>query len=72
MLHASDGSSGRQSLVNRRNRPAGKPAKAKADAKPAWPAETHSGEGSASALELLRKLEHRDKLQRPRDPKHNG
>lgn len=71
MLQASDGSSGRPLLVNRKNRTAGKAPKAKRDTKPAWP-ETHSGEGSASALELLRKLEHRDKLQRPVEPKHNG
>lgn len=30
--------------------------------KPAWPAERHSGEGSASALETLQKLESRRRL----------
>jgi hypothetical protein len=60
-------------LANRKERPAtGKPTKTKRDNKPAWPVERHSGEGSASALETLRKLETRDDLQRPRDPKHSG
>jgi hypothetical protein len=60
-------------LVNRKDRPStGKPAKPKRESKPAWPAERHSGEGSASALETLRKLENRQRLQRPGDPKHNG
>jgi hypothetical protein len=36
--------------------------------KPAWPAERHSGEGSASALETLQKLEKRRGAARPGDP----
>ena len=34
---------------------------------PAWPAERHSGEGSASALETLQKLEKRRVASRPND-----
>jgi hypothetical protein len=37
--------------------------------KPAWAIERHSGEGSASALETLQKLEKRRGVHRPRDPK---
>lgn len=37
-------------------------------APPAWPAERHSGEGSASALETLQKLEKRRVASRPNDP----
>lgn len=44
-------------------RPARKP-----EPKPAWPAERHSGEGSASALETLQKLEKRRGAARPGDP----
>jgi hypothetical protein len=39
-----------------------------AEPKPAWPAERHSGEGSASALETLQKLEKRRGAARPGDP----
>jgi hypothetical protein len=38
------------------------------ETKPAWPLERHSGEGSASALETLQKLEKRRGAHRPRDP----
>jgi hypothetical protein len=37
-------------------------------APPAWPIERHSGEGSASALETLQKLEKRRTASRPEDP----
>jgi hypothetical protein len=40
----------------------------KQEPKPAWPAERHSGEGSASALETLQKLEKRRGAARPGDP----
>jgi hypothetical protein len=40
----------------------------KEEPKPAWPAERHSGEGSASALETLQKLEKRRGAARPGDP----
>jgi len=40
----------------------------KQEAKPAWPQERHSGEGSASALETLQKLEKRRSASRPDDP----
>jgi hypothetical protein len=36
-------------------------------ARPAWPTERHSGEGSASALETLQKLEKRRSAARPAD-----
>jgi hypothetical protein len=36
--------------------------------KPAWPQERHSGEGSASALEILQKLEKRRGAHRPSEP----
>lgn len=39
-----------------------KPGRIKTEPKPAWPAERHSGEGSASALETLQKLESRRRL----------
>jgi hypothetical protein len=35
------------------------------DTKPAWPAERHSGEGAASALETLQKMEERRDAGRP-------
>jgi hypothetical protein len=38
------------------------------EVRPAWPAERHSGEGSASALETLQKLEKRRVAARPADP----
>jgi hypothetical protein len=44
-------------VVKRTERPGARPAQAEADNKPAWPAEQHSGEGSASALESLQKME---------------
>lgn len=34
-----------------------RPGRPSPEAKPAWPSERHSGEGSASALETLQKLE---------------
>ena len=37
-------------------------------APPPWPAERHSGEGSASALETLQKLEKRRVDSQPADP----
>lgn len=39
----------------------------KPEPKPAWPIERHSGEGSASALETLQKLEKRRVVSRPAD-----
>lgn len=39
-----------------------KPGRAKSDPKAAWPQEQHSGEGSASALATLQKLESRRSL----------
>jgi hypothetical protein len=40
----------------------------KKEAKPAWPADRHSGEGAASALEVLHKLEKRRAFPRPPEP----
>lgn len=45
-----------------------KPAR-KLEPKPAWPAERHSGEGSASALETLQKLEKRRIAGKPAEPR---
>lgn len=50
-----------------RSGPAKQPAR-KQEPKPAWPVERHSGEGSASALETLQKLEKRRVASKPRDP----
>lgn len=55
-------------MAKRTQRPgAGKPAR-KQEPKPVWPIERHSGEGSASALETLQKLEKHRGASRPRDP----
>lgn len=49
----------------------GKPAR-KQEPKAAWPVERHSGEGSASALEMLHKLEEkRRNAVRPADPRED-
>jgi hypothetical protein len=40
----------------------------KQEAKPAWPAERHSGEGSASALETLQTLEKSRVARKPAEP----
>jgi hypothetical protein len=45
----------------------GKPAR-KQEPKPQWPLERHSGEGSASALETLQKLEKRRVAAKPHEP----
>jgi len=45
----------------------GKPAR-KQEPRPAWPLERHSGEGSASALETLQKIERRRSAGKPADP----
>lgn len=44
----------------------------KEEAPPAWPVERHSGEGSASALETLQKLEKRRVADKPADPPSSG
>jgi hypothetical protein len=44
-------------VVKRATRPSPARPPVKKEPKPAWPAERHSGEGSASALETLQKLE---------------
>jgi hypothetical protein len=55
-------------VAKRTQRPgAGKPAP-KQETKPVWPNERHSGEGAASALEILQKLEKRRGASRPNDP----
>jgi hypothetical protein len=42
------------------------------ESKPVWPVvERHSGEGSASALETLQKLEKRRVVTRAADPRHD-
>ncbi|HEX7890049.1 MAG TPA: hypothetical protein VF522_11880 [Ramlibacter sp.] len=40
----------------------------KQEDKPLWPLERHSGEGSASALEVLQKIEKRRVSSKPADP----
>lgn len=45
----------------------GKPARKQED-KPLWPIERHSGEGAASALEVLQKIEKRRVSSKPADP----
>ena len=40
----------------------------KQETKPLWPIERHSGEGAASALDTLQKLEKRRVAARPADP----
>lgn len=55
--------------MKRPQRTGAKPARAKPEPKPAWPPERHSGEGSASALETLQRLESRRRLPaKPADP----
>lgn len=55
--------------MKRPPRTGAKPAGAKPEPKPAWPPERHSGEGSASALETLQRLESRRRLPvRPAEP----
>jgi hypothetical protein len=41
----------------------------KQETKPVWPTERHSGEGSASALETLQKIEKRRTIARPVEPR---
>jgi hypothetical protein len=41
----------------------------KQEKKPVWPTERHSGEGSASALETLQKIEKRRTIARPLEPR---
>ena len=45
-----------------------KPTPARQEPKPVAPLERHSGEGSASALETLQKLEKRRVAAKPADP----
>jgi hypothetical protein len=55
-------------VVKRTPKPgAPKPAR-KQETKPVWPTERHSGEGSASALETLQKLEKRRVATKPSEP----
>jgi hypothetical protein len=56
-------------VAKRTQRGGAKPAPARQEPKPAGPPERHSGEGSASALETLQKLESRRRLPgKPADP----
>jgi hypothetical protein len=48
-----------------------RPARKSDEPKPAWPIERHSGEGSASALETLQKLEKRRVVSRPAEPERD-
>lgn len=55
-------------MVKRRQRavPAGPP---DPGTRPAWPSERHSGEGSASALEMLQRLEAGRVARQPAEPR---
>jgi len=55
-------------MVKRTTRSAASKAALKQEPKPVWPNERHSGEGSASALETLQKLERRRVAAKPADP----
>lgn len=56
-------------MVKRNQRPLpATPPRGKPETKPNWPQERHSGEGSASALETLHKLEKRRIAGQPQDP----
>ena len=55
-------------MVKRATRPGPARPPARKEAKPAWPAERHSGEGSASALETLQKLEKNRVAGKPAEP----
>ena len=54
--------------VKRTPKPRPPPPARKPETKPTSPFERHSGEGSASALETLQKLEKRRTAARPADP----
>lgn len=56
-------------MVKRTQRPGPRPAPRTDATRPGWPVQGHSGEGSASALEVLRKLEQSKRMEtRPADP----
>ena len=56
-------------MVKRTQRAGIRPARPQPETKPAWPLEQHSGEGSASVLETLQKLEsHRSLTGKSADP----
>jgi hypothetical protein len=54
--------------VKKTQKPGPARASRKQEAKPVWTMERHSGEGSASALETLQKLEKKRSAARPADP----
>lgn len=59
-------------VAKRSSRPGpSKPGRTKSEPKPGWPQEQHSGEGSASALATLQKLESRRRLtsSKPAEPR---
>lgn len=55
-------------MVKRSQRAAPRPPR-KTEPKPAWPIERHSGEGAASALEILQKLEKKRVAGKPAEPR---
>ena len=55
-------------MTKRTRRPPPAKSEPREEARPAWPAERHSGEGSASALVTLQKLEQRRVVSRPPEP----
>ena len=52
----------------KRTQRAGPPPVRQPEPKPSWPLERHSGEGAASALEMLQKLEKRRVADKPAEP----
>ena len=52
----------------KRTQRAGPPPVRNSEPKPSWPLERHSGEGAASALEMLQKLEKRRVADQPAEP----
>ena len=52
----------------KRTQRAGPPPVRNSEPKPSWPLERHNGEGAASALEMLQKLEKRRVADQPAEP----
>jgi hypothetical protein len=55
-------------VVKRVQRPSPPRPAGKEESRPTWPPERHSGEGSASALETLQKLEKNRAARKPAEP----
>ena len=55
--------------MSKRNPSKPAPLRPTPEQKPAWPSEGHSGEGAASALAVLQRLEKRGGAGRPAEPR---